>query len=343
MASDLILDPSDCSAYIMRPGTQQFFRHRVRRNKRIHKDRLSFSFRAFVPEAERIKPIPLIYSTPDTRTNNAPHSATPITLLPIKSNGNTPPVAALFHAPSSESNKVSPDQQKTSDGYSPFPPKSVSFHSSTTTHPSTEANKKLCLILGSSITLDISGQLLSRGNRRVINCSETGANLRDVCRMAKDFHFENPNSILNVDQIILNVGTNDIKYFNGRDRNVFKHFKPLVIDLVKSLKFMFPRALMVFQSVLPIKIIYNYTAQSVDLFNQLLLSVCENFGCIFYDCFNDFIKGWDYDSDVYRDKFHLNDKGIILLARHFKCIIYGNIFNPYPRLTYHHDHFKKYY
>lgn len=351
MGSDLTLDPSDCSVYVMSPGTQQFFRHRVRCNKKIHKDRLSFSFRAFVPEAERARTNQLIYSTPHPVTNTAPQ--TPLSTKPSNS---AQSASALFQTPPEvtqhpNSSPILPLQQ-TPSGYSPYPPKSVSFNN-TTTQPSKESNKKLSLILGSSITLNVSGELLSRGNRRVINCSETGANLHDVSRIAKDFFSENPTSVQNVDQIILNVGTNDIKYFNGRDHDVFKRFQPVVINLVKSLKYMFPRALIVFQSVLPIRIIYNYTARTVDLFNQLLNSVCDRFGCIFYNCFSDFIGDWEYNSNtgvwfrdynrnLYRDKFHLKDEGTILLVRHLKCIIYGNIFNSNPRLVYHHNHFKKY-
>ena len=355
LGSDLILDPSDCSAYVMHPGTQQYYRHRVRCNKRVRKDRFSFSFRAFLPEAKRAKSNEFIYSTPTLSTNTNSQSLPPTTPVPIKLN-NARSAATLFKTPVTDSRPVKPSsesqQQKIPAGYSPYPPNSTTLSSSI----SKENNKKLCLILGSSITLDINGELLSKGNRTVINCSETGANLSDVSRRAKDFYVENINSAHKVDQIILNVGTNDVKYFNGREHDVFKRFRPRVINLVKSLKFMFPHALIVFQSVLPIKIIYNYTALTVDLFNQLLHSVCVQFGCIFYDCnsYNEFIGDWeynsksgvwfrDYNSNLYRDKFHLNNEGIILLVRHIKCIIYGNIFNPHPRLTYHNNHFKKYY
>ena len=161
LASDLTLDPSDCSAYIMRPGTQQFFRHRVRCNKRVHKHRLSFSFRAFVPEAERVKSNRLLFSTPNPRVTLPLPSAPPMTPVAIKPSSSTSTASALFQTPNIVkpiSHEVTP--QNTPSGYSPFPPKSSSFPSnSTTTHSSRESNKKLCLILGTSITSNISGEM----------------------------------------------------------------------------------------------------------------------------------------------------------------------------------------
>ena len=351
LGSDLSLNPQDCSVYVMRPGTQQFFRHRVRCNKKVHKERFSFSFRAFVPAADRTQQQVPFYSTPNPNIPSSAPSTSTVTPVFNKSICKSYPAVNLFQTPEIDPNKANPvvPPQLTpmaSDGYSPFPSKTVSFKSSTS-QSKEETNKKLCLILGSSITLGLNGDLLSKRNRRVVNCSETGANLHDVGRMAKDFYVENPNSIGNVDQIILNVGTNDVKYFNGRDRDVFKRFRPLIINVVKSLKSMFPGAMVYFQSIIPIRIIYNYTALTVDLFNQLLFSICDQYGCIFYNCFEDFVGGWefnnktgtwyrDFNSKLYRDKFHLNEEGIKLLARHIKCIIYGNIFNPHPKLVYHH-------
>ena len=347
MASDLILDPTDCSMYVMHAGCQQNCRHRVRMDKKVHHERLCFSFRAFVPAAKRSlafstpasayrPPAPKsVKSDPLTKTLDfhTPNAAdTPNSKQASKSN------IATSQSPISSKSKqpVDPQMQK-SLGYSPFPDKGVSFQSSyyasTESHQQhSRANSKYCILFGTSITRDINSTLMSKGNRKFINCSTSGANIYDISKLAQDFYHENSSIIDQIDKIIISVGTNDIKFFNGHKYDINARFRPHLINLVKSLKHMYPHAQIIFQCVLPIRVMYNYTASSVEQFNRLLFNVCERYGCIFFDCFDKFLDGWDYNKEFYRDSFHLNEHGLKLLCRDYKYIVHRNVHNPYPRI-----------
>ena len=95
------------------------------------------------------------------------------------------------------------------------------------------------MIFGTSITEYVDGDLMSRGIRTVVNVSSSGANIDDIRQMAEDFHHENLPSIHKIDKIIVSVGTNDVKFYNPRIRNMSKDLKPKLISLVKVLKQLF--------------------------------------------------------------------------------------------------------
>ncbi len=146
--------------------------------------------------------------------------------------------------------------------------------------------------------------------------------------MASDFFADNQSIINRVDRIMINIGTNDIKWLNGRRHSVGKKFRVPLCNLVRDLKFMFPVATIVFISVLPIRAFYNYTAKTVNAFNRLLFEVSRDLGCIFFDCFY-------YNSNLFRDKWHLNDSGLRLLCRALKYVVYGNLFSSFARTSWH--------
>ncbi|NQZ52355.1 MAG: SGNH/GDSL hydrolase family protein [Moritella sp.] len=131
------------------------------------------------------------------------------------------------------------------------------------------------------------------------------------------------------------VGTNDVKYFDSSTKDVTKRFRQPLVRLVKLLKLLFPGAQIIFKCVLPMGIMYTYTAKSVHDFNYLLLDICKDFGCIFFDCFSDFLDQWGncYNNYLYRDRIHLNDIGLRILCRALKFIIYRNVFNPIMRIS----------
>ena len=138
-----------------------------------------------------------------------------------------------------------------------------------------------------------------------------------------------------MDKIVVSVGTNDIKWYNCYAKDIRREFKPKLVNLIQDLKQLFPRAHISFQTGLPIRIIYNYTVDSVHQFNNLLLEVCSQFGCTFFDCFSRFLDrdGVHHNRLLYRDNWHLNDIGLKVLCRALKFVIYGNIFNPIPRYS----------
>ena len=189
---------------------------------------------------------------------------------------------------------------------------------------------------------------MSRGTRTVVNVSHSGATVRDATDEVEAFANDNPRSIENVDKIVFCVGTNEIKWFKpNREKTVHKCFRSPLVNLIRVTKSLFPFAQITFRCVLPIRIIYNYTARAVEQFNSLLFEVCQKYGCIYSDegfteylkvCFDSFSYRWytDYNADLYRyrDRFHLNDTGIKILCRALKNIIYRNVFNPLPRFAY---------
>ena len=362
--SALTLNPDDCSVYVMRPGCQQAFRHRVVMNRKVKDDRISFSFRAFVPSESNGVCNSSTLSTPSFKTppsflsrvvKSFTGSKDPAPIVASKADcttqATTSPISSRPRQPIASGSEL-PDEKSVApaEGYSPFQTKSVSFMSSNaTTHQSIKTHEKLCLLLGSSITEGVDGSLMSKKSRSVINLSTSGARIADVSKLAEDFFIENPQSVDRVDKIIINVGTNEIKYFNSQRFDVFKSFRSPLINLVKSLKYMFHRAQIVFVPVLPMQRKYRYTADSVHLFNRLLLQVCEHYGCVYFDCFGEFLvkmvgpfgygEKWDFNQGLYRGNLHLNDYGLRVLCKALKYIIYGNVCNPFANISYNPSYY----
>ncbi len=303
--ADLANDPEDCSLYVMKSGCQSLFKHRVRRDKTIHDHRISISFRCFVPSGCASAPAP-----PAALNTQPLHVSTPAKLT------------------------SAPINQDTSVGSSTFPTlHSMASGQSSQLHQS----EKVCLLFGSSITKRVDGQRMSRGSRVTINLSENGANIFDVNRTACDFHADNPLLVQRVDKVIVNIGTNDVKWFNGRAYSVSRKCRAPLCNLIRDLKFMFPLAKIVFVCMLPIKAFYNYTAFTVNSFNRLLIDVCKELGCLFFDCFRDFLAPdcRDYNSSLFRDKWHLNDHGLRLFCRALKYVIFDQSFCPFVGVSWH--------
>ena len=104
-----------------------------------------------------------------------------------------------------------------------------------------------------------------------------------------------------------------------------------------GLPIILPLAVITFIPMLPIRALYNYTAKTVNDFNMLLLEVCQRFGCIFFDCFSDFLSHdyRDYNPTLFRDKWHPNERGLALLCRAIKCIIFGSLVSSQVRCFWH--------
>ncbi len=282
----------------MKAGCQDAFMHRVRRDQSVREYRISLSFRCSIPSQNSMV-------TVDSKVNSTP----------------PPPKQSTSKAlPTSSTPNLGEAQQ----GFSQF-----SEHSHVSGSAScTIQSEKICLILGSSITKNVNGDMMSRRSRTVVNLSESGAVIADLSKVANEFYFENPNIVHKVDRIVINIGTNDIKWFNGRMYSVSKKCRNPLYNLIRDLKFLFSNALIVFTTMLPIRALYNYTAGTVNSFNRLLFDVCNELGCIFFDCFHDFLSRdyRDYNPSLFRDKWHLNNIGLRVLCRPIKFCIYGNIF-----------------
>ena len=309
-ATDLTLEPDNCSMYVMKSGCQGYFYHRVPANKAINDHRVSISFRCFVPS---------------TNSNTVCIGVKPPNLQPPQVNNPT-------QVPATSS---TPNLDSCHQGFSPFPgQQTFSFNGGLNRSSS---RQRYCLLFGSSITTRVEEERMGKGSRGFINLSKSGAKIRDLHRLANDFCSENTNLIGDVDKIVINIGTNDVKWFNGSRHSVFKRFRAPLFDLIKDLKLRFPLAHITFMTMLPIRAFYNYTAQTVNDFNCLLLEVCRSSGCEFFDCFEDFLAPdlRDYDGTLFWDKWHPNEHGLRILCRAIKCIIYGNTFRSHMRTFWH--------
>jgi alkylated DNA repair dioxygenase AlkB/lysophospholipase L1-like esterase len=331
-ATCLSLTPDDRSMYVMKPGCQTHFLHRVRKDKRVKEVRYSLSFRSFIPESEQ-KTVKL--STPSPVKNLIDKFERPENFM---TPGPTTPIPdALGSVKSLPAKSTSTpwdssmSLDKATPGFSPYPVHDTFLSNSI----SPTRDEKYCVIFGTSITERIDGEQMSRGSRRVINRSINGAKIGDVKEEIRDFCIENPGVTSKVDKVILCLGTNDIKHFNSFQFDLFKRFRSPLTQLIRQAKFMFPNAQIIFKSVLPFQIRFKYNPKSVQEFNYLLLELCSNYGCIFFDCFAEFLdaNGVDYNGYLYSNWLHLNDNGLKVLCRAIKFVIYQNVFNPYMSVT----------
>ena len=345
------LVPKEGSMYVMKAGCQDIFKHRVNKDLRISKSRYSLSFRRRIPPSEQVETVSEPVN-PEICKNSTEITSSPtneIKTSPAKNHmSETDNSVSNFVTPAAKLKTVSfsPSPIEGSDkilsGYSPFTTNSSNLsHSLTTKRNGSKTDgknaEKNCVILGTSITQVIDGDKLSRRMRKVYNCSYSGARIRDIAESAHEFCADNPGAIKNVDKVIVCVGVNDIKSFNSFDNNTYKRFRSPLVGLINKLKFLFPKATLFFKCVLPMGCKYNYTAKTVHEFNRLLLDLCGRNGCIFFDCFSEFLDkydGRDIDRYLYRDNLHLNDTGTIVLCRAIKFLIYRDVFNPVMRVNY---------
>ena len=336
--TSLALTPENGSVYIMKKGTQQYFRHRVRKDKHVKSERISLSFRCFAPNT--------VISNPSgaLETSCKPNTSEDFKTPPQKMD--TPVRPTSTPAPRYDAN-----WDKPIDGCSPFPGHNDdTVHSLYSAKPNPNPNEKICLLFGSSITAGVVGERMSKGNRTVVNLSSSGFRIQDVQRAVVDFTEESSNILHRVDKIIINIGTNEIKGFNCHVKDVANTFWSPLSKLVQCIRSHFVRAQIIFQSVLPIRLWFNYNAASVHQFNQLLMSICKTYGCIFYDCFRLFLDefGDDINWDLYQyswkgNRFnqgiHLNEAGLGVLCRALKYAVIHNMHNCHPNIL----PFKRYY
>ncbi len=165
----------------------------------------------------------------------------------------------------------------------------------------------------------------SRG-RSVVNVSTSGARIRDLIPIVRDFYETSEAARDNdIEKIIFSIGTNDIKF----SRNGVGHLKKYIIDLIESTKNIFPAAIVIFQCCLPIKELYSYIANNVIDFNCMLRNVCMTYNCVYLDCFRDFLTPYScsVNSNLYYDWLHLNAHGVSVLAKWLKFVVRQNSFD----------------
>ena len=335
----------------MKPGTQEHFRHRVRKEKRLKNERISLSFRCFEPDT----PVHSELTQDKLHTDSLEHSSfqTPpesskSMVTPVRPNSNKDTHSGISSSSTPRLGNIK--MAHAAEGSLPFAGHTDDSLPTPNGNAAKSSYKKLCLLFGSSITERVIGEKMSRGSRTVVNLSSSGFRIQDVENAAFDFCAENPSSVQQVDKVIINVGTNEIKNFNSFVKNVYNHFWSPLCNLVRCMKQCFPKAQLIFQSVLPIRRWYRYNAQSVISFNTLLVRLCRAHACIFFDSFKLFLDDQEHDInwDLYtfswrgnrfNQGIHLSEKGVSVLCRALKHAVYHNIYNPHP----HSLPFERYY
>lgn len=280
------LNPVDGSLYVMKTGCQQYFLHRLRRNYNSEVgSRFCLSFRRIKTEDEQ------------------PEVVEPRLSSPVKE------LINLYEGGIPESDIKLDD---------------VSKYMSSKAYDNPPRKKRTTVIFGTSITKRLNPSQLSSPGRKVINVSQSGAKIKHVIENVEYFHKTN-SMAGDIEKIIINVGTNDIKF----SRRGIQHLKRYLIDLILKCKSLFPSSMVIFQCCLPIRNLYYYTVSNVLEFNKLLCRLCNEYNCIYVDCFRDFLdyEGTDQFKDLFHDWLHLNYEGLGVLAVWYKYIIKQDSFN----------------
>lgn len=286
--------PVDGSLYTMKSGCQQLFKHSVRRDQRVGTERFCLSFRRR-------------YTADDTKLSTSVSTQPGTNPSPVKE------MVRQFESGIVNSGITTIKAKiELGDVKPPSPPQ-----------PSIK-RKNTTVIFGTSITSRIVGPKLATRGRKVINVSRSGAKIKDILLNMENFHAQHPSAPY-VDKILFSLGTNDIKY----SRHGVFHLKQVVINLISKAKELFPGSIIMFQSCLPIKILYRYTCKNVLNFNDMIRNLCGLYNCIYVDCFRYFLSrdGYDYNRSLYYDWLHLNDEGLGVLARCLSAVVNRGSFN----------------
>lgn len=291
------------SVYVMKPGCQEFFRHRILADRSIKGARYSLSFRCMLPSSA-----PVAYSLLNKQSQDHLNSA-----------------------------KVSIEQFNQAGQVCPSSPSTAATTTTVNSHPQQQKFKKkmTTVIFGTSITSRVVGSRLGTKGRNVLNCSERGARLVQIksrwgrkvpviSEMIDNFYYTNA-SANDVEKVILSFGTNDIRHaVKGVD-----HLVSPVFDVINKVKTLFPGALIFVQCVLPMRNLYNYTARNFLGFNDILQYVSGKTNCYYVDIFDEFLtpNRYDHEKRLYWDLLHLNNKGLGILCSWLKWIVNHDYFN----------------
>jgi alkylated DNA repair dioxygenase AlkB/lysophospholipase L1-like esterase len=305
----LTLSSCDGSLYSMLPGCQEFFRHRVKADKSVNDPRISLSFRKKLSQNEINSNANVVHVT-----GNIPS--------PVKQ------LIQKFERPSLNSAASTASSTST-----PRP-------NITTPPPPPQLHKKNCTVLfGTSISKHVKAENLGlRKGKKFVNLSSSGARMTRVGRtytsitnIMDKFAYEDTR-VHEVEKVLLNLATNDIRFESG---GVGKHAKSAE-DVVAKARTMFPGAQIIVICTLPMRNIYRYTVDNFLGINGILEGLCIKYNCTFVDCFWDFLS--DDRRDINRglycfDGLHLNRYGIAVLTNWVSYIInnnFNNVINTLP-------------
>ena len=197
---------------------------------------------------------------------------------------------------------------------------------------SLKPKKPMTLILGTSITKGLIPNKMTRRNNTCHNISGSGYKLSDLDRELDNFYREDRMQDCRVVKAIISVGTNDIRYCKG----VINHLKTPLTNLIEKLRVYYPDIKIFIQSVLPVRIVNEFTVLNVRRYNSMLFNTCRERKCYYVDVFKNFLTaGGHFNEYLFSDGCHLKPGCLGMLARSFIPIINKDIFNPlisFPKL-----------
>ncbi len=310
----LSITPKEGSLYLMNPGCQSLFRHRVPSMKTSSGVRYSLSFRR------------KLSSEPTTTVKLELDS--PVKSIMSKFNKSCRSDSVAFTKGSPSVQTVGMPQ-----------PASVSSPPQHIQQPTTN-RRTTTVLFGTSITTRINGDNISSKGHPFINVSRSGATMETINDMVQDFHDTNPASN-DVEKVILSFGTNDIArerhgVYNpqgltkhqlySRAHSGVKKFRQQAADIVKKVKALYPGVIVVIQCVLPMQNRYWYTTTNVLAFNDMLRDIARSYNCYYIDCFDRFLSRdkRDFNKGLYYDSLHLNKWGLNLLCKSLKYVTCNN-------------------
>ena len=191
-------------------------------------------------------------------------------------------------------------------------------------HGNTADNRDVTVLFGTSITRHLDPEFISNRNTEFINVSVSGAKLKntsryssipDIATMVRDFADSQPSKVHRVNRVVFSCGTNDIKFLKSKQLGPLRENLCNLIHLARQV---FGYGVdILFQSVLPMRVMYSYTVENFLNFNRLLQNVCCGYGCRYIDWFHYFLdsNGDDINDIFYADPIHLNRRGIATLNK----------------------------
>ena len=194
--------------------------------------------------------------------------------------------------------------------------------------------KNITLIAGDSFAARLDAGKLGKGKQDVRNIAKGGSRISAVQQSLEDFNSSNPT--LNVKNLFISIGANDIRYC----KDGIKHLKNAICDLMKSINKLFPTAKVYVQSLIPYlhnSPNYRVGRDNIMRMNNLLFDLCSRFKLFYLDVFPAFLGARDYrneklfpafDSDKKSYDIHPNARGKGVLASFYIYYIHSKRFNP---------------
>ncbi len=185
--------------------------------------------------------------------------------------------------------------------------------------------KRTTVLFGTSITTRIPNDLAEKG-RNFVNISQSGARIADIDNLIDNFIDRHPKAH-DVEKVILSFGTNDIKYDSSRSGA--NKLRVPIGHLIAKVKHVFPGAVVLIQSVLPMRNLYWYTCRNVITLNMLFRELSRNYNCVFVNCVRDFLSPdhKDHNRRLFNDHFHLNFFGRKVLSHWLHCLVNSSSFD----------------